>query len=98
MRRLLMKIGLRINRRIFATVIGIAICAAYLVGTISLVEGLHVGADNITSNFSQYPYLVYTNGTATRSSISNQTLEMLSDERRPQKWTSSFGTLGTDCV
>jgi hypothetical protein len=76
-----MKIGLRINKRIFATVIGIAICAAYLVGTISLVEGLHVGADNLSSNFNQYPYLVYTNGTVTESHVSNSTLEFLSEEK-----------------
>ena len=76
-----MKIGLRVNKRIFATVIGIAICAAYLVGTISLVEGLHVGADNLSSTFGKYPHLVYNNGTATDSHISNQTLEFLSEER-----------------
>jgi len=48
------------NRRIFATIIGIAFCTTYLTGTIAMVGGLHETTSTLASTFDQGPVLVYT--------------------------------------
>ncbi|MDD4307439.1 MAG: ABC transporter permease [Thermoplasmata archaeon] len=48
------------NRRIFATILGIAFCSTYLAGTISMVGGLHDTTSTLAASFDQGPLLVYT--------------------------------------
>ncbi len=81
MRFLLLKIGVRVNRRIMGTTIGIALCVAYLVGTACLVNGLESGAEALIKQFESHPYLVYENGSLDKSIISNDTLLYLEDKK-----------------
>ncbi|MEW5937430.1 MAG: FtsX-like permease family protein [Candidatus Thermoplasmatota archaeon] len=53
------RIVVRRSRRSTWTIIGIALCAMYLTGTISLVEGLHQTTSGIASRFHQGPIVVY---------------------------------------
>lgn len=54
------KLSTKINRRIFATILGIAFCVTYLAGTTAMVGGLHDTTENLASSFDQGPVLVYT--------------------------------------
>ena len=49
------------NRRVFATILGIAFCVTYLAGTIAMVGGLHETTESLASSFDQGPALIYTN-------------------------------------
>jgi len=54
------KLSTKMNRRIFATILGIAFCVTYLAGTTAMVGGLHDTTENLASSFDQGPVLVYT--------------------------------------
>lgn len=54
------RLSTKINRRIFATIIGIAFCVTYLTGTTAMVGGLHKTTLTLASGFDQGPVLVYT--------------------------------------
>ncbi len=49
----------KMNRRIFATIIGIAFCVTYLAGTTAMVGGLHNTTSNLANSFDQGPVLIY---------------------------------------
>jgi hypothetical protein len=57
------------NRRIFATIIGIAFCVTYLAGTIAMVGGLQDTTSNLAGSFDQGPVLIYTDQDFTSSRI-----------------------------
>ena len=57
---LVAKLSTKMNRRIFATILGIAFCVTYLAGTTAMVGGLHDTTENLASSFDQGPVLVYT--------------------------------------
>ncbi len=54
------RLSTKMNRRIFATIIGIAFCTTYLTGTIAMVGGLHDTTSALASSFDQGPVLIYT--------------------------------------
>jgi hypothetical protein len=62
------------NRRIFATILGIAFCVTYLAGTIAMVGGLHETTSTLASSFDQGPILVYTDEDFASSNIEGKTL------------------------
>jgi hypothetical protein len=62
------------NRRIFATILGIAFCVTYLAGTIAMVGGLHETTSSLADSFDQGPVLVYTDDDFAASQIDGQTL------------------------
>lgn len=62
------------NRRIFATIVGIAFCTTYLTGTIAMVGGLHETTSALASSFDQGPLLVYTDDDFAASCIDGASL------------------------
>ena len=60
---------MKLNRRIFATILGIAFCVTYLAGTTAIVGGLHDTTETLASGFDQGPVLIYTEGDFTQSQI-----------------------------
>ncbi|KYK27045.1 MAG: hypothetical protein AYK23_00370 [Candidatus Proteinoplasmatales archaeon SG8-5] len=62
------------NKRIFATILGIAFCVTYLAGTSAMVDGLKETTGTIASTFDQGPVLVYTDEDFARSDINAQDL------------------------
>jgi len=55
------RLSTKINRRIFATILGIAFCVTYLAGTTAMVGGLYNTTETLASGFDQGPVLVYSN-------------------------------------
>jgi len=55
------KLSTKMNRRIFATILGIAFCVTYLAGTMAMVGGLHETTSSLASSFDQGPVLAYSN-------------------------------------
>ena len=68
------KLSTKMNRRIFATILGIAFCVTYLAGTIAMVGGLHDTTENLASSFDQGPVLVYTDEDLAVSNIDGNLL------------------------
>ncbi len=68
------KLSTKMNRRIFATILGIAFCVTYLTGTIAMVGGLHDTTENLASSFDQGPVLVYTDEDFALSNIDGNLL------------------------
>jgi hypothetical protein len=68
------RLSTKINRRIFATIIGIAFCTTYLTGTIAMVGGLHDTTSTLASSFDQGPVLVYTDEDFAASTIDGNCL------------------------
>jgi len=62
------------NRRIFATILGIAFCATYLAGTTAMVGGLHDTTSSLAASFDQGPVLVYTDGDFANSRVGGDLL------------------------
>lgn len=62
------------NRRIFATILGIAFCVTYLAGTIAMVGGLHETTSTLAASFDQGPVLVYSDDDFAVSQIDGKTL------------------------
>ena len=60
---------MKMNRRIFATILGIAFCVTYLAGTTAMVGGLHNTTESLASSFDQGPVLVYTDEDFASSNI-----------------------------
>jgi len=81
MRNVLWKLGIRVNKRILVTVLGIAICMTYLVGVISLVEGLHESTDQLSELFSSEVMMAYNNGTISESVVPASTVNALQGRR-----------------
>ncbi len=68
------KLSTKMNRRIFATILGIAFCVTYLAGTTAMVGGLHDTTENLASSFDQGPVLVYTDEDFAVSNIDGDNL------------------------
>jgi hypothetical protein len=64
------RLSTKVNKRIFATIIGIAFCVTYLAGTSAMVDGLKVTTETVAATFDQGPILAYTNEDFTQSHIS----------------------------
>jgi putative ABC transport system permease protein len=77
LRNLLAKMVIKINKRIFATTIGIALCVMYLVGTMSMVAGLHEGTKNAADLFEKGFLVVYDGYTLTASEIESDIIDDL---------------------
>lgn len=77
MRNILAKMVIKINKRIFATTIGIALCVMYLVGTMSMVAGLHAGTKNTADLFDKGFLIVYDGYTLSESQIESEIIEEL---------------------
>jgi len=75
MRNLLAKMIIKINKRIFATTIGIALCVMYLVGTMSMVAGLHTGTKNTADMFEKGFLVVYDGYTLSESEIESDVID-----------------------
>ncbi len=60
---------MKLNRRIFATILGVAFCVTYLAGTIAMVGGLHDTTEKLASSFDQGPVLVYSDEDFAQSQI-----------------------------
>lgn len=80
MRNLLSKMVLKINKRIFATTIGIALCVMYLVGTMSMVTGLHEGTKNAADLFEKGFLVIYDGYSLSESEIDFQIIEEIPGE------------------
>ncbi|MEE9151248.1 MAG: FtsX-like permease family protein [Thermoplasmata archaeon] len=65
------------NKRIFATTIGIALCVMYLVGTMSMVAGLHTGTKNTADLFDKGFLVVYDGYTLSESEIESEIIDAL---------------------
>jgi len=77
MRNLLAKMIIKINKRIFATTIGIALCVMYLVGTMSMVAGLHEGTKNTADLFEKGFLVVYDGYTLSESKIDSDVVNSI---------------------
>ncbi|UCG70968.1 MAG: ABC transporter permease [Thermoplasmata archaeon] len=69
MRNILAKMVIKVNKRIFATTIGIALCVMYLVGTMSMVTGLHTGTKNAADLFDKGFLVIYDGYSLSESEI-----------------------------
>lgn len=77
MRNLLAKMIIKMNKRIFATTIGIALCVMYLVGTMSMVAGLHTGTKNTADLFEKGFLVIYDGYTLSESEIDSEIIDDL---------------------
>ena len=68
------RLSTKVNKRIFATILGIAFCVTYLAGTSAMVDGLKVTTGTIASTFDQGPVLVYTDEDFSQSRIDGDNL------------------------
>ncbi len=68
------RLSTKMNKRIFATIIGIAFCVSYLAGTSAMVEGLNKTTATIAATFDQGPVLIYSNEDFALSYISGTEL------------------------
>ena len=66
---------INVNKRILATTIGIALCVMYLVGTMVLVEGMHVGTQRVADIFEQGFLVVYDGYTLSESNIDSEVVD-----------------------
>ena len=63
------RLSMKLNRRIFATILGIAFCVTYLAGTTAMVGGLHDTTETLASGFDQGPVLIYSDEDFAQSQI-----------------------------
>lgn len=68
------RLSTKMNRRIFATVLGIAFCVTYLAGTTAMVGGLHETTSGLAASFDQGPVLVYTDADFAASRVEGDLL------------------------
>lgn len=80
MRNILIKMGLRWNKRMFMTTMGIAVCISFLTGTISLVEGLHASTSQFSNAFEHGLIAVYDGNVLSQSIIESSTVDYINCE------------------
>lgn len=68
------RLATKTNRRVFATMLGIAFCVTYLTGTMSMVNGLHNTTETIAASFDQGPILLFSNEDLSMSRVSIDSL------------------------
>jgi ABC-type antimicrobial peptide transport system permease subunit len=66
---------IRINKRIFATTLGIALCVMYIVGTMSMVAGLHESTKNTADLFGKGFLVIYDGNTISESEIDSDIID-----------------------
>jgi hypothetical protein len=80
LQNILTKIVIKVNKRIFVTTIGIALCVMYLVGTISMVTGLHQGTQKVANLFEEGFVIVYEGNTMSESLIETDLITSIPGE------------------
>ncbi|UCE73897.1 MAG: FtsX-like permease family protein [Methanomassiliicoccales archaeon] len=65
------------NKRIFVTTIGISLCVMYLVGTMTMVTGLHNSTKSAADMFEKGFFVVYDGYSLSESEIDAETIEMI---------------------
>jgi putative ABC transport system permease protein len=80
LRNILGKIVIKMNKRIFATTIGISLCVMYLVGTMAMVTGLHTSTQNAADLFDEGFLVVFNGDTLSESRIDSLTIETIPGE------------------
>lgn len=75
MKTILFKMIVKVNKRILATIIGIALCVMYLVGTMSMAAGLHTTTEKVADMFEQDFTLVYEGNSLSESTLDSATVE-----------------------
>jgi ABC-type antimicrobial peptide transport system permease subunit len=68
---------IKMHKRIFATTIGVALCVMYLVGTMSMVAGLHEGTEKVANMWGEGFLIVYNGYTLSESKIDIDTIDGL---------------------
>ncbi len=77
MKTILFKMIVKVNKRILATIIGIALCVMYLVGTMSMTAGLHTTTEKVADMFEQEFTIVYEGNSLSESSLDGAMVEAL---------------------
>jgi putative ABC transport system permease protein len=77
LRNILGKIVIKMNKRIFATTIGISLCVMYLVGTMAMVTGLHTSTQNAAGLFDEGFLIVHNGYTISESTIDSETINTI---------------------
>ncbi|UCF08766.1 MAG: ABC transporter permease [Thermoplasmata archaeon] len=77
LKSILWKMVIKVNKRIFATVIGISLCVMYLVGTMSMVTGLHEGTQKVAGLFEEGFLIVYDGYTLSESTIDSEVVDSI---------------------
>jgi ABC-type lipoprotein release transport system permease subunit len=80
LRNILAKMVIKINKRIFVTTIGIALCVMYLVGTMAMVSGLHVGTKRAADLFEKGFIVVFDGNTLSESEIETEIIDNVPGE------------------
>lgn len=80
LRNILGKIVIKMNKRIFATTIGISLCVMYLVGTMAMVTGLHSSTQNAADLFEEGFLVIFDGDTLSESKIESLTIETIPGE------------------
>jgi hypothetical protein len=80
LQNILTKIVIKVNKRIFVTAIGIALCVMYLVGTISMVTGLHQGTQKVANLFEEGFVIVYDGNSLSESVIESNVIDAIPGE------------------
>jgi hypothetical protein len=80
LQNILTKIVIKVNKRIFVTTIGIALCVMYLVGTISMVTGLHQGTQKVADLFEEGFIIVYDGDSLSESVIESDLINSIPGE------------------
>ncbi len=75
MNDLLLKIVTRMNKRLAITVLGIAVCIMYLVGTSILIQGLDVGTAEVGSLTQKGFYIVFDENTLSESRLDSSEID-----------------------
>jgi len=69
-----------VNKRIFVTTIGIALCVMYLVGTISMVTGLHQSTQKVANLFEEGFLIVYDGNSLSESTLEYDLIDSIPGE------------------
>ena len=68
---------INVNKRIFATTLGVALCVMYLVGTMAMVEGMHIGTQRVADIYEQGFLVVYDGYTLSESRIDSDVVDAI---------------------
>ncbi len=80
MNAIMAKLGLQTSKRVYASILGVAVAVMYLTGTLSMVAGLEAGTERFSGIFSGGPVAVSSDGTLSGSMIPMSMAENISGE------------------
>jgi putative ABC transport system permease protein len=80
LRNILGKIVIKMNKRIFATTIGISLCVMYLVGTMAMVTGLHTSTQNAADLFDEGFVIIFDGYSISESTMDSDTIDAIPGE------------------